>query len=813
MASLGGLLLQLAALAIFFWLAAKTGSWAATQFAWFTGGGLLIWLTALLVARQHELVVQEQRDLELLRREKQTIGGEAMFDADGAGGLGYRVAEARLKWMQRWLVPVMGVLNTAYLGAIAIWQWRALPNMEPRDWARVAEPELALIITAFMLFLLFLYSRYAAGMGRIREWHLLRACGGYMLATALLAFALIICVGVQRYRPDIVSWERVLAHVIPIFMAVLGLETFLNFLFDIYRPRTPGTQARACFDSRLLGLFSEPGGLAHSIAEAINYQFGFQVTHTWFYQLLQRTIVPLAGLGLVSLWLLSCIVVVQPYESVIIARWGRMLAPEAPLGPGLHFKLPYPISVALRENTQQLHQIIIGAKYRETDKETEREDHELLVVLWTDRTHASEHFNFLVNPPPREERQAAGRLSVAGVEGGLSGRGGRGENLPVHILRMSLAVQYKINPRQLASYLSNMQDVGRFVETVSWQELVRFCANTDTTTLLGKGSREVGHVLKRRISERLAAMNLGIDIHYVGMQSVHPEPSVGEAFEQAVAAEQEKIGNIREAYTEESRILSQAAGDVATARAVARAIGYQNAHIQAVSRAEMVSRQADPTALAAVREQLDGLTQLFTAHIEAGAAADLAEQLAVETEQRFDLGMEGTVRQVSLLKQAAADARRFESEADAPVKVALDRIRQTVGSSLSDDVFDALATEAEAQVGQRYWDLALERMLPALGGQSAATLAEARARRWQLENMAAADLIRLEADQRVYNASPELYKARRRTEVLVEAAKVNKARKYLLAFDPGGRNVRIRIEAQEESVADVTDLPTRLGGP
>src|SRR5690606_26689784 len=131
------------------------------------------------------------------------------------------------------------------------------------------------------------YARYAAGLGRVREWQLLRGCGSFMLGNAIAGGAIAVALAFhlyQRQTPDAGLWEHYAAQAIPILMVILGIETLLNFLLDVYRPRSPGTEPRAAFDSRLLGLISEPGGIAHSLQEAINYQFGFQVSQTWFYQ-------------------------------------------------------------------------------------------------------------------------------------------------------------------------------------------------------------------------------------------------------------------------------------------------------------------------------------------------------------------------------------------------------------------------------------------------------------------------------------------------------------------------------------------------
>src|SRR5512140_561011 len=97
---------------------------------------------------------------------------------------------------------------------------------------------------------------------------------------------------------------------------------------DIYRPRLKGQYIRSAFESRLLGLISEPGGILYTAASAIDYQFGFKVSHTWFLQLLQKAIAPLILFSIVTLYLLSSITIVQPDEKGIIERFGKPMAGE-----------------------------------------------------------------------------------------------------------------------------------------------------------------------------------------------------------------------------------------------------------------------------------------------------------------------------------------------------------------------------------------------------------------------------------------------------------------------------------------------------
>ena len=78
-------------------------------------------------------------------------------------------------------------------------------------------------------------------------------------------------------------------------------------------PRDPADPAYRweLYDSILQRVIA-PDKIAQSISEAINYQLGFDVTSGWFYKLISRWLLPLTVFGLLVIWGLSCLVVVQP---------------------------------------------------------------------------------------------------------------------------------------------------------------------------------------------------------------------------------------------------------------------------------------------------------------------------------------------------------------------------------------------------------------------------------------------------------------------------------------------------------------------
>ncbi len=811
-ASLGGLLLQLVAFATTLALALVSGSAATGQLAWYLLGGVPLWFVALLVFRQRELADLEALDLEELRREKQaTGGGEALF-GDEAGGVGFRVAEARLRWMQRWLIPGFGLANAIYLAAMGLWAWQRLAATQVLagvelpglriggpGWPTLTHVPIAMVALAVLMLGTFLYSRYTSGMGRVPEWQLLRGCGAYLLGNALAIMALLIALGIHQYAGT-PTWEQALAYILPVVMVVLALETLVNFVLDIYRPRAPGVEARACFDSRLLGLLAEPGGIASSIADAINYQFGFQVSQTWFYQLLQRAFVPLVAVGAAALWLLTGVVVVQPYEHVIIERFGRQLNATDPLGPGLHFKWPWPIEAARAYNTGQLHELHVGfadaravPKYDEALKQ---------VMLWTDERHMGlEHFDFIIRPPARAP---AGPAEAPATAPSLGGDTATVKDAPVNLFRADVAVQYRIGARRLEAYTRTMRDPHTAIGNIAWDEVGRYMALTTADDLLSRDLGEIGEILRQRIDRRVR--DLGLDVVYVGLTNVHPQKTVAEAYRNVVKAEQEKVAAIREALVTENERLAKVAGDAPAARRLALAVERARKVTEQVNDDEQRLAAADPAAVQALTARLAEHAPRFRAHVDAVARLEQARDELQQVELDLELGLGYTLEQRAQAAEAVRRAEQDEQAAAADLAADLGPLRAEVVSRLGAALGETLLRVAEARVAQRYWEdrLAAGFSPARLEGEAAAMLAAALAERWTKEMDAARQLVQMQNEREAYRAAPAVYQARRLIEVLVEGLK--DARKFFLAFEPGPRQVRVRFVVDDSLRVEPIDI-------
>jgi modulator of FtsH protease HflK len=534
---------------IFFGIAFFLGQWsnslAISATGWFFLSGALIWFVLTIQFYQRSLAEQEKLDIGLLEKDRQS---STIFQATTERGILFSAAQSRLEILEKWFLPIFAGAIAIYQAGIGLYLLSTLRfgvNNQPK------EPLFCAILLVAMAFLSFLLSRYATGMSSQSEWKPLRAGGSSMLASALLCFALAVVLALvhlfgsvtfKSTLPDIVSL------VIAVLLVVLGAETGLNLVFDIYRPRIKGQYSRSAFDSRLLGIINEPGGILRSAADAIDYQFGFTVSQTWFYKLLEQAIVPLTLFAVVTLYLMSCVIVVQPDEQAIIEHFGNPVRGPNDIriiGSGLTFKWPWPIDIAYKYPITAISEIGIGYKEDKTAKDYEPNRPK----LWGQK-HYQEEYHLLV---AADQTSSSSSSKIA----------------PVSLVIAAVPIQYRI--KNLYNFIYNHNEPVKLLEAICYRELTRYAAGSnlevenevkDQQSMLGAGRIEAGRILTERIQSAADQEKLGIEIVYVGLQGVHPPVEVAADYEKVIGAIQQKQKAILDAQAEQNSILSKLAGSV-----------------------------------------------------------------------------------------------------------------------------------------------------------------------------------------------------------------------------------------------------------
>ena len=533
------LVLSVVFFGIVFFVGRWSGFFAVYAVSWLLGSAGLIWFVLCLQFHTHRLAEQEKLDMSQLAKDKQAA---TIFQAEGERAGLFAAAQRRQHIFEKWFLPVFSAAIAAYQAGIGFY---LLKNISVAAEGEAKQPLICAISMMAVAFVSFLISRYATGMSAQQQWKPLRAGGSGLLGVALLCFVLAVGLALSQFRILVVV--NVIDWVIPILLIVLGAETALNIVLDIYRPRLKDQYSRSAFDSRLLGVINEPGGIFRTAAGAIDYQFGFKVSQTWFYRLLEKAIVPLILFAAVVLYLLSCIVVVKPNEEAIIEHLGNPAndAGEVRLaGPGLTLKWPWPIDIAYKYPTKKVSELSIGF-VPETDPRTGYAQRK--PRLWG-KKHYAEEYNLLVASESR-----------------LTGIGA----VPVSLVMAAVPVQYRV--KDLFSFLYNHNDPKALLESICYRELTEFAASAtievDTETdiehsLLGAGRAQAKQILTDRIQKAADDEGLGVEIVFLGLQGIHPPPEVATDYQKVVGAVQKKQALILGAHAQRNRTLSALAGSV-----------------------------------------------------------------------------------------------------------------------------------------------------------------------------------------------------------------------------------------------------------
>ena len=465
-----------------------------------------------------QMRLEDRERVEKLEFDEVTRGGASsstLFNTQEAEAFPARRAREQF---EKFFVPGFTVLLLLLQAGGAWWLWRFLAKVTAAP--TLVQPLVAMAILGLLALVLFLLGQFGSGLARLEKHRLLSPGASFLLLGAyLLGLVVAVVAGVQS---GFASADLFLAKALCVLMALLAAENILALLLEIYRPRVKGRVAHLLYDSRLVGLISHPEGIFTTVAHTLDYQFGFKVSETWFYQFLQKNILVLVLAYLGILAGSTCLVYVQPGEQALLERFGKPVAGRDILEPGFHAKWPWPIDQAYRYRTQEIQSFDIGFEHGEKD------EHEA-AVLWT-VSHYKEEFHLLV-------------ASRESIDTATNTTGKKAP--PVNLLSVGVPVQYQIH--DLKSWAYNFSDSAALLKEIATREVVRYLVGVDVNEIMSTARFTSGEELRRRIQARVDELELGARILFVGLQDVHPPVSVGAAYEKYVGSKQQREADILKA--------------------------------------------------------------------------------------------------------------------------------------------------------------------------------------------------------------------------------------------------------------------------
>jgi membrane protease subunit HflK len=483
--------------------------------------GAGVWLVLAIVFDQHRRERLEALEAESLAA--QSARASTVFD-ESAEDL--RVAAKRLRTLHKYFVPAASLLIALGFLAVGLLRLPGARELIDPDKFRVWGLAGWAIAVAVMLALAgFLFARYIAGMAKQKMWANLRAGGAQSMGAAVIGIGMIVG-HIFAFAGNFVVL-RYLPAAVAVFSLVLGAEILLNFVLNLYRPRARDQMPRPAMESNLLAFLAAPDKIADTLGGAVNYQFGFDVTGSWFYRLLSRSFLWLVLLLTFVVWLMTALYVVNPDERGLVTTGGRFVEE---VGPGWGIKWPWPVSRVERFSTTTSRRLELATPMSKTGK----------AILWTN-AHGVEEVNMLVRP-------------------GAADEAGDKSDEDFSIISAVVPVMYSVEDLSKFNSFSTPEARERLLVSIGRREVTTYLATVSVDDILGAGRQRVSEELRQRLNRRYQEAGAGIRVLFAGVEGVHPPIDVATNFEEVVRKQQDAIGAVEQAEDIVTGTLAEVAG-------------------------------------------------------------------------------------------------------------------------------------------------------------------------------------------------------------------------------------------------------------
>lgn len=206
---------------------------------------------------------------------------------------------------------------------------------------------------------------------------------------------------------------------------------------------------------------------------------------------------------------------VDACQAAIVERFGFPLQKERALGPGLHYRLPWPIDKVRKVNSMRVRQMVVGSEIAQDSK----------VLLWTN-IHYVREFNIL-----------------------------SGENIFVDV---SMILQYNIEDAY--QYLYATKNPEGILRELGYSALLKTMAHHTFFDVVTTDRDKVEDIIFRQISAELKHFNVGLKLISVNLRDLHPPTNVASDFEEVISASVDYETYINEARGYYNDLIPRARG-------------------------------------------------------------------------------------------------------------------------------------------------------------------------------------------------------------------------------------------------------------
>lgn len=358
------------------------------------------------------------------------------------------------------------------------------------------------------------------------------------------------------------AWLRYAEYAIAAVLAIVTAEVFLRTATLFFVPFTPLESRTAAARSSFAGLLRWGIPTFGKVTASVRDNFGIDLSRSWAITFVVRALPALIGGFIVFSWLLTGVTTLPINQRGVNERFGR---PVAVLGPGLHFHLPWPLSVIRKVELGAVHEMTVGGGdipdtsvggYSSGEPASdpvldpaEAQPPYSADRLW-DTTHPSE-VSYMIASETRGEQS----FQIADVD------------LKV-VYRIGLSDQAALNS------LYQLEQPERMIKAAAGQLILKHFSHYTLLDILGQSRERFAVEFQNAIQSSLDDVQAGIEVIAVIIEAIHPPPAAASAYHSVQAAEiqaqariaEERgsaIGLVKQAEQTAARTQAEAAGSAA----------------------------------------------------------------------------------------------------------------------------------------------------------------------------------------------------------------------------------------------------------
>lgn len=240
-----------------------------------------------------------------------------------------------------------------------------------------------------------------------------------------------------------------------------------------------------------------------------------------------RGALPTLALGLAAAaWLLTCVTMIDAHERGMLERFGRRVS-DAPLEPGAHVTLPWPIDRVRRVSVDRVQSMTLGFRGQK----------EGASMLWTVR-HAAEEHQLLL---------------------------GDGRDL----VTVNAILNWRV--RDPLIFLYRWSDAAALLEAVADRVIMTRIIGRSLDEVLSENLETLAETLETDVAAEADRLGLGIEVVDLTVLALHPPVAVAPDYQAVVGAEIERETLVLEAEAYRAETIPEARADSLVARSEAGA--------------------------------------------------------------------------------------------------------------------------------------------------------------------------------------------------------------------------------------------------